>query len=240
MPFIPYRKSDPVKLLRYRRRFVPRQEAGVMKTGTLTPEQRQAVRRMIHATEEQKHYGAYQANVGFSYGGSEYVQDVTIVGQGSGAAQRTGEEVTWDKLELRVAFTVADTYNHVRILVFQWFADTQVDVPTAAKVLDLSAVASTAYSYQAPYNVTTPPKFKILYDSEFMLAGAGTAADPIQEATSKSRHIVIPGNRGRKTITFNGALTNGMNHLYVMALSDSVVVNHPLLSYGGHFTYTDS
>lgn len=209
-------------------------------TDTLTPRQRKQVAGMITRAEEVKNWPLPLGNTGFSYGGSEVVTDLTLVAQSVGAAGRVGEQIRFHDLDLRYACTVADTYNHCRIIIFQWFVDTAVLNPTAAYIMDVNAVSTTAYTYEAPYNSVQPERFRILYDSQFHVTGSGGATDPIQQGTTRTAHVQIYANRVKNPITFNGAATSGMNHVFLLAISDSAIASHPLISYGGFMNYIDA
>lgn len=152
--------------------------------------------------------------------------------QGSGNAQRIGNDITGTHIELRYDITLSDSYNKVRVIIFQWALDDGVDVPTVPDILYLG----TGNYFNALYSFDNRDKFKILHDRRYLLeaTSVGTTSTPLSSPTYK---LKIP----HKQLKFNGAgATTGRFMIYQLTISDSVAVPHPSVNTNVRLVYRDA
>lgn len=152
--------------------------------------------------------------------------------QGSGNTQRIGNDITATHLELQYDITVADAFNKVRFIVFQWAVDDASEVPIMSDIL----FTGTTNYFNALYNFDNRDKYKILHDRRYLVenSSVGSASIP------KSSHIFklkVP----HKQILFNGAgATTGRYMIYQLLVSDSAAVPNPTVTTNIRLLYRDA
>lgn len=199
---------------KFRRRF---------KKAMKDPASKAYVKRMIRKDVETKYDDAiFSANVDSL--GTGALVDIFDPSQGTGDGQRIGDKTTYRSLKLRYKITVqAVSPVQVRIIVFQWYPNTVLSVPTPSTILwDLTAPDR---SVTSPYYHDYQNQFQILYDRVHTVSNAGPTG--IYHVKNFSLKYV------KKTCNFAAGGLNGSNKLYVMAVSSSNAVNHPYV-----FMYT--
>lgn len=151
-------------------------------------------------------------------------QSLTAITQGDQDVNRQGSVIEPKSIELNLSFNSVDTFNLLRVIVFQWFMDDGDDPPTNTDILD----------YQHPLGVIAWHERKnsrILYDK--LMAGSDTASNEILVIRKKI-------NKKMRKIYYDGGLTTGKNNLYLALISDSGVASHPNVKYYARVLYTDS
>jgi len=143
--------------------------------------------------------------------------DLSAVTVGTGNNTRTGTEITAKKLEINLLFVIADTYNIVRVIVFEWLPSDSSDVPSGGEIF------STAYSsgnneQYCLLNPIRPSRFKVLKDITVNLDVAHV---------SLHRRLAFKMNH---KVSFDTGGTTGRNHLYMAIVSDSTAVTHPTVA----------
>lgn len=125
--------------------------------------------------------------------------------------------------------------NCVRILLFQWLDAT---VPVASGVLqDISA----GWGVISPTLVTNRNYIRVLYDRTHQIAPqAGNAGTLGGEGISPVVKVWIPGKKLQKVRFQSGANTVQRGDLYVLAISDDVILPQPQLTFWSRVTYSDT
>lgn len=197
------------------------------KKKTFTPRQTKAVKAIVKKTlkseNEWKNHQLYAvANVGTG----TTIVDTCAVPQGDTSITRDGDQLMASSLHIKYDWEGADSYNHCRLIVFQWYSNT---TPVGADILDSSVVAS-SNAHMYPYNTSTATKYKILYDSVRLTTAV---SQPVTNMSQKK--IKIP----RPKIKFSPGTTTGTNKVYLCFVSDSAAAPNPNLTYHTKLNYRD-
>ena len=169
---------------------------------------------------EYKHVD-FSMNAGISNSG--YFTSLTDIPQGDGDLQRDGDKVTVTSVQLRLQLHGGDIpYNNIRIIIFKW--NNLYQTPT---VNDLLLVPSGAgvQPHCWMYNLDAMrarPGFKILMDRTYQNQTANNQNN--KKAVNIFKKIPYRTNLQYQA----GSLTG--NSLYMFAISDSAISNHPVLS----------
>lgn len=168
------------------------------------------------------------------------MQQVSGIAQGDTDSDRTGDRVMLKKIYLRWNLVGYDTYNFVRFMVFQWKPDNLIS-PIPGDIL--LPGSSGAIDFTSQYNHDKRQMYKIMYDKVLTTVGDGSQTSltvyPYQSnfIHYNKKTLIIPN----KQLQYDGgSSTIGTNQIYVMAVSDSLVPTHPLVSYTMKILYTDS
>jgi hypothetical protein len=144
--------------------------------------------------------------------------DLTAVAVGTGNNTRTGQEIHAKKLELDMLFVIADTYNIVRVIFFEWLPSDTSDSPNANEIYSTAYSAGNNEQYCCT-NPLKPSRFKVLRDMTVVLDVAHVA---------QHKHVSL---RLNNRLMFDTGVTTGRNHVYMAIVSDSSAVSHPTVAY---------
>jgi hypothetical protein len=150
---------------------------------------------------------------------------------GTSASQRTGDTVYWQKLYINytVATQNVDIFNLVRLIIFQWHPNSALVVPIVTDILQLANIYS-MYDWQFANQST------ILYDRVHCMSGIAGA--PCDSGFQGSFGSVSIGQAVKKA-EFAPGLTLGSEQLYILVISDSLLVPFPFLNIQTRVIYTD-
>lgn len=151
----------------------------------------------------------------------------------SGLNGYSGNTINPSGLRVKYYWSTDQSYNSVRVLLFQWF-----DATTPA----LSGIVQSTTAGQAtisPMMTTNLQYIKVLYDGHHMLAPSAADGGSVLGQGVASADIYIPGKR-LKQIKFNST-TNVVQDgcLYMLLLSDDSVLSFPQCTYYSRLTFTD-
>lgn len=149
---------------------------------------------------------------------------ISNITQGDTDANRQGSVISPKSVELNLSFNSVDTFNLLRIIVFQWYLDDGDDGPSQPDITD----------YNHPLGLPAfheRKNFRVLYDK--LLAGSDTASNEILVIRKKIK-------KKMRKIYYDGGLTTGKNNIYLALQSDSGVATHPNVKYYVRLEYTDS
>lgn len=160
--------------------------------------------------------------------------DLTAPAEGTGSDQLVGSTIDLKSLQYRFTFVRGDDTNYVRYMIFQWRPDSQNDFPSWAQMMQfqVSGFPLGLTEIMSPYILGDggTNNFKVLVDDQFYI----DADNPIQ---------IIKGfiNKGyNKKLEVNGPVQQGTNHLFLMFVSDSTMISHPLVYGYTRARYYDS
>jgi len=191
----------------------------------LTPLQKKQVKQLISKEEELK---AKDSSVLSSVDAGGVISKFLVPPQGDGVSDRNGDAIKLKRLRVRLHLIGADSTNVIRAIIFRWNNNDGTTVPVIGDVLQ---TLSTASQYQ--YTSDRQNEFHIVADKTFTFSLNGTNA--------KDWIIAYYGRKlGKKSLTFNAALTTGTDMLYLLLLSDSVAAPHPTVGGTCRLEYTDS
>lgn len=145
------------------------------------------------------------------------------------------------KIYFRYNIIGADTYNFIRVIVFQWKPENNF-APIAGDVLLDGSSATIDFTSQ--YNHDKRSLYKIMYDKVHRTVGDGsqTSLTNYPYTTDYTHYVkktlIVPN----KQLQYNGASsTSGQNQIYILTVSDSSVsLPHPQMSYTMKVLFTDS
>lgn len=163
-----------------------------------------------------------------SIGGT--LTDLSAVTLGDGATNRDGLQIEPYSFKVRMDAVVADTYNRIRVIFFQWLEDDTSNPPTMADILRFEAADAHQYNSQLQIqNFSTGSRYKILKDFVITL--------DVDKPTAN--YILKFKKHKLKDIYFTDGQTTGWNHLYLLLISDSTITAHPLVTVQTRLRFTD-
>ncbi len=150
------------------------------------------------------------------------------IAKGDNHDERDGNQIRPISLRLMYEVITADQSNLVRVLVLVWKSNTIDVFPTDEVVLQEPATVSPL----SPYNYSRNIKdFTVIYDRTHSVNQFGNG--------SEMGHINLFKSKLPATIKFEETGINGTGKLFIMLMSDSGIVPHPVVKFGGTFKYID-
>ncbi len=186
---------------------------------------RQIVKSEMSNKLEHKYYRATDSGTGVDFGGACY--DITPVPQGDTDVTRDGDKINADSLDISYNWTLGDTTNICRIIIFQWHPNS---TPTVANILNTVGATNAVCS---SYNVDNEQQYKILHDKTYYLS---SVAYPQRGVSDK----VWIKSGFERNMQFVAGGTTGTNHFYKLVISDSGAAPNPLLNSDSRLRFTDA
>lgn len=187
----------------------------------LNAKQKEQIKNMLDAPLELKYFdytfNAYSSSLTPSF------FDAFQPSQGTASNEIIGADVELKSINYKFLIAKADTTNYLRMVIFQWYGDSLTDSPNWNQLFQFhtAGVPADVLDASGPYLVGQgrDKMFNVITDREYLL-------------DSDDSTIIIQGfiNKGfRKRITFNddNSPQTGVNHIYIMWVSDSGAVSHP-------------
>lgn len=171
---------------------------------------------------EVKRFVDSQTNQAISYSGTVY--NLLEPAQGDGVDERIGDVVTAKSILLRYQINHADSTNTMRIIVFKYMAP---GTPSPSTILE--STATTGASLE-PINWENRRDIRVLYDN-LIASSTYTNATTVEKAYIK---------RIGKVQFDPAATTSQWGGLFLLAISDSSTVSHPLITFRSSVKYIDS
>ncbi len=198
----------------------------------LNPAQKRQVKDIVKGRQELKYFQASASGTAVST--TPTIDKLTAIPQGSTDSDRDGDRVRYEILELRGVLINADVTNHYRIICFSWLPNS---TPVAGNLLLNGPSGSVdAFSH---YSHDNRQLYKILWDKFFFCAGnGGAASNPYTPTSEQPLHFKMQASP--RQAQFAAGTTNGTNMIYLLYLSDSSAISHPVIHYSTKLTYTDS
>jgi hypothetical protein len=190
-------------------------------------EVRQLVKQTLNSQAEKKFY-FNEFTLSPDTSGNVFA-DISAIPQGITDNSRIGDTVNLKRLDIRIGMVLGDTTNVIRIVVFQWHADTVNDPPSLTAGLPLNSIGGIPFLYKQN-NVDEGPKYTIMHDETFNLNSAGVA----------NAQMVVALKIPRPRMGFAAATTiRPTGSIWMLTLSDSSAAPHPLLNCATRIWYTD-
>lgn len=203
------------------------------------------VKKTNAADTEYKHY-TYATSTNLST--TSYWANISTVGQGVSSDNRIGYTIKPTSLILRYRVRGTDglvfsndQYNNVRIMVVQWFSDSNNDPPSMGRILENLGTAPVGCEQ---YNVRDKTEYNVLYDKchklETTAAYYNTTNSTAYTFTSGTNTLRIKVYPTRKINYRTGGSTSATTgSIWLFAVSDSSATPHPELYYSSKLTYSD-
>jgi len=139
--------------------------------------------------------------------------------------------------------TFGDNYNWIRVLVVQDY-EYETLAPTLFNILPNTGgnnMVSTYNTSNVSRVIGTNTRFKVLYDKVHLVmsddssvSSGGAPPSVVKEVTFKNLgHLKFLGDPISTNYSAKG-------HIYLMAISDSIILNHPILSAEFTLSYKDA
>jgi len=176
---------------------------------------RKYVDRRLKSEGETKH-----SNSSFNVSSSStatYFQ-LSSIATGQSDVTRIGDEIRLTKLDIGFNMAVGDSTNILRVLIFQWNLQT---TPTDAEVFEDMTSNVTQLCGAVCRDSILARKMRVIKDLRFTL-------NSINEVNIYRRYM-LRLDRLRKTRYIGGSTTLGVGQIWLMHISDSSAVTHPVL-----------
>jgi len=156
------------------------------------------------------------------------------VALGTAHNQRNGSKLKIEYIDLRAEVyipTGGDTTNTMRIILFQV---TSAAVPTVATVLQNDALGGGGYNVVSTYSDLQSQKYVILRDKSVAMTTNGYNCQTFHWKISKGFNKDISFNDTIGTPNFN------QGAIFMVAVSDSAVVTHPIINWSSRVYFQDA
>lgn len=196
--------------------------------------------RKVVGTQLEKHYFDFSQITTVTT--SATIWALSLVTVGNTDLTRSGDRITIKSLQVKGTYSAGDTTNHLRVICFQYIADSGAAGPVASEVLQSSFVGSVNI-INAPYAKDFAGyKTIILYDKTFsMTLGANADGGPANGhfqfmLTSKD----FKKGKANPMIQYQAGGTNGVGNIYLMAMSDSAGVPNVGIDFVSRLRFIDN
>jgi len=186
------------------------------------------VKALIAKKEELKQFDTYES-IGVSSSGA--VTDLSVLVQGAAPSNRDGGVISAKSIRLNCYSVLADTTNMCRWVVFQWTGNDANDAPSVSEVINTGALGSGLQFMDMLYPTNGPTNFRVLLDITHNL-------DANHEQMYTQHLVKIPPRLSK--ITYGAGVTTGVNHVYLIRISDSTAATHPTMVIYSRLYFTDS
>ena len=178
---------------------------------------------------------------------NQHCHNLTSMAQGTGMGQRTGNRVTLKAARLTYWWEIpptgwtGDEFNTIRLMVFQYKLSGTANVPTFDEITH----SATADVFIRTIDLEQRKNIVLLYDKTTRLVAPTSANSSANYKIYNGSHyfrddVKLDLRYCAKDIRYDDdGATNGDNHLWMVAVSDSTVTNHPAMYIHTEVLYTD-
>lgn len=160
-------------------------------------------------------------NSGFDSTGTIQILS-NIITQGVTDSDRVGDRLEIKNFAMRGYASYGDTVNIMRVILFQW-------KPSSTTAPVITDVLQTAHRF-SHYNHDKKGLYRVLYDTTFNL-----------NDTNRRQQLIKRNLKPKlKTLKFEAAGVNGMNHIYLLGISDSSVSPNPAVQLDFRLQFKDA
>jgi len=160
-------------------------------------------------------------NSGFDTTGTIQILS-NIITQGVTDSDRVGDKCEMKSLAMRGYASYGDTVNIMRVILFQW-------KPSSTTAPVITDILQTVHRF-SHYNHDKKALYRVLYDTTFNLNDTNRR----QQLIKRTLKLKL------KTLKFENAGVNGMNHIYLLGISDSGGVPNPAVQLDFRLTFKDA
>lgn len=158
--------------------------------------------------------------------------------QGDDNAMRTANSIKPTHLEckLALAFASTDSFNAIRVVIFQYMVDSSVSAPLTTGPVDQTQLAFLGQAW-APYAFADPNQkddYHIVYDKIHLVGGANAAT---AGGLNQMQCIKISLKKLKKLLYPVAANQSAVGELWMAVYSDSAAVSHPSFEFSSKLTY---
>lgn len=161
--------------------------------------------------------------------GTPYV--LTTPAQGTTDQNRVGDKVRVRGLHVKGQFAIGDVNQSIRLIIMQYKQATNLHAAAVTELLQSAYVGTTAAPY-APFAHDYKHIYTPLYDRTWYM---DSVAQPVVNF-----ELRVPMKYVKREIAYQAASTDAINHIYLVAISDSTAVVHPTINFISRFFYDDA
>ena len=147
------------------------------------------------------------------------------IAEGDRNDERTGDQVSITSTHFCGIFAVADAYNFLRVILFEWESATAPS--NAVEILE----STSSHSIISEYQLDRPTPFRVLQDKTYRV----DTDDPAKKVFIKHKFR----NPMKVSYDNTGATDYGARSLWWLIISDSGAVSHPAITYRVVTRYID-
>lgn len=166
--------------------------------------------------------------------GTGWSLQVDTLALGTAHNQRNGSKCKVKYIDLRAEVyipTGGDTTNTMRIILFQV---TNNQIPTVASVLQNDAIGGGGYNVVSTYSDLQAQKYVILRDITLSMTTNGYNNQNFHWKVSKGFNTEVSWNDSIASPNFN------QGGIFMVAVSDSAVVTHPIINWSSRVYFLDA
>lgn len=195
------------------------------------------VKKATRATAEVRYQISVQPGTTADYNGSlVYVHGQMPQGDDNG--NRESNKITPLSLDMKLtlAFAATDSFNAIRVVLFQYMVDSSIAAPLQTALTDQTQVTVLGQAW-APYGFMDPNNisdYHILYDKVHLVGGSNAATSG---GLNQAQILRIKLKKLRKILYPIAANVSGVGELWMVVISDSAAVSHPAFEFSSKFTY---
>jgi len=228
------REGDPMRVIRTTSSGGRR----VVRVNTIRRNNKKKFRKFCHKIAKcigEKKYFNLAGTLSATAAGS--IIDLSAIAQGQTDSTREGDQLTLTSVLFKHYWQVststgADLYNIGRVIIFQWFPAT---TPTVGDILFPFGTGLEPLGY---YYHDTRYNYRILYDSTSTMTQSAVGVYNENSVTRVRSAKIL--KFAKNIIQYSAATTTGAYKIWMLAISDSNVVPHPVLAYASKVNYKDS
>lgn len=174
---------------------------------------------------ELKYHDTWLQAQSIGYDTSAYVGILSNMSRGTTSNTRIGTVIKVVGNQIRFSVHAADSTNFVRVILFRWF-NPGVS-PTTTTVLQADPTTSKVLPWNPIYR-DVRKSMHVVYDNLFNI------------------HTYVPQQvdkvylKNHMNMSFNENDTPDDGHLYIYAVSDSVIASHPTITFYNRLKYQDA
>lgn len=161
--------------------------------------------------------------------GTIYVLSTPI--QGNTDQNRVGDKIRIRGLRIKGQFAIGDTTQSIRLTIMQYKQGTNLHAAAVNELYQAAYVNTLAAPY-APFTHDYKHIYTPLWDKTWLM---DTVAQPVINF-----NIRVPMKYIKREVAFSAGSTDAINHLYLVAISDSTAVAHPTINFVSRLFYDDA
>lgn len=185
------------------------------------------VTKTILSKMELKYWEQYSTPAGVDFSGTVWpLSDITA---GTADTNRIGDKAKPHNFTMKFNLVGADATNLMTVMVVRWKPDSQIE--NLANVSQVLGLTGSTLGPLSPPIWDTRQKFDILWGKRYSLALSGP--QQIED------EVFLNLDKG-PSIAYKATTTNGLNKLFLLAISDSGAVSHPTIQFYCRLSFYDA
>lgn len=149
--------------------------------------------------------------------------------RGTGMTQYIGSQVKLISWDFRFSCSIADSFNYIRVMLIQWLGD---KTPVIADIMEDPLKVWSSILFSA--------KDDIVVLRDVMVEGSQSFSGSVSSANRGDCQRLYVKGKKMVNIQYNaaGTITNG--NPFLVVLSDSIALPHPVINYYSRMVFDDT